>query len=157
MKNVRFLMILVALVAVTLACGLPAPAATATPGSDSVSATTEAPVEEPTADVAVEPTAAGSNSYETEFPLPADVTNFTSLPDGMVNFQVKMSVKDALKFYQDALTKEGYTERPLLTSTTDTTLSTVFDGHESGKAIVIQAVDLGGGNLNISIRLEAVN
>jgi hypothetical protein len=32
----------------------------------------------------------------------------------------------------------------------------VFDGHESGKAIVVQGVDLGDGMVNISIRLEDV-
>jgi hypothetical protein len=32
----------------------------------------------------------------------------------------------------------------------------VFDGHSSGKSVVIQGVDLGSGTLNINIRLENV-
>lgn len=162
MKKARLWIILVLLTAVTLACSLPTIGATPTPAEDAVSATAEAPDEEPTAEeVEAEPTKdTGSDSgktYDTEFPLPDDVSNFTALADGMINFQTKMSLNDALDFYKEALTNEGYTERSLLTVTSDTTFSTVFDGHKSGKAIVIQAVDLGGGNLNISIRLEAIN
>jgi hypothetical protein len=162
MKTTRLWIILVLLVAMSLACGLPTIGAKPTPTeAETISATTEAPDEEPTADNAAEPTEdKGSDSgkeYDTEFPLPDDVSNFTALADGMINFQTKMSIKDALDFYKEALTNEGYTERPLLTVTSDTTFSTVFDGHKSGKAIVVQAVDLGGGNLNISIRLEAIN
>lgn len=161
MKKARLWIILVVLAATTLACALPIIAPTATPEDDSVSVTAETPDEEPTADEAAEPTKdSGSDNggkYDTEFPLPDDVSNFTALADGMINFQTKMSLKDALDFYKEALTNEGYTERSLLTVTSDTTFSTVFDGHKSGKAIVVQAVDLGGGNLNISIRLEAIN
>ena len=49
--------------------------------------------------------------------------------------------------------KLGYAERDLLTVTSDTTFSMVFDGHESGKAISVQGVDLGDGTVNISIAL----
>lgn len=162
MKTARLWMILALLTAMTLACSIPTIGSTPTPADDAVSATAEAPDEEPTAeDIEAAPTKdTGSDSgetHDTEFPLPDDVSNFTALPDGMINFQTTMSLSDALDFYKDALTKEGYTERSLLTVTSDTTFSTVFDGHKSGKAIVVQAVDLGGGNLNISIRLEAVN
>jgi hypothetical protein len=60
---------------------------------------------------------------------------------------------DAVKFYRDQFGKLGYTERDLLTVTSSTTFSMVFDGHASGKAISIQGVDLGGGSINISIAL----
>jgi hypothetical protein len=32
----------------------------------------------------------------------------------------------------------------------------VWDGHPSGKAIVVQGVDLGDGSVNVNIRLEDV-
>jgi hypothetical protein len=67
-----------------------------------------------------------------------------------------MSLDDAMKFYKDALTKSGYKERTILTVTSDTTFSMVYDGHKSGKAIVVQGVDLQDGSVNISIRLEGV-
>ena len=97
----------------------------------------------------------GEASVKTDFPLPDGATNVQEM-GGSTNFQVKMSLDEAMKFYMDTLTREGYTERPILTVTSDTTFSMVFDGHESGKAIVVQGVDLGDGTVNVNIRLEDV-
>ena len=100
----------------------------------------------------------GSNNggHDTKFPLPSSVSNFTDMGNGGINFQTKTSLKDAIAFYREAFTKAGYKERSINTAITDTTFSMVFDGHASGKAIVIQGVDLGGGNTNINIRFEDV-
>ena len=92
---------------------------------------------------------------DSEFPMPDGAFNVTNI-GGTTNFQVKMSLSDAMKFYQDALTKSGYKERAILTVTSDTTFSMVYDGHKSGKAIVVQGIDLQDGSVNISIRLEGV-
>ncbi len=97
----------------------------------------------------------GGTEVKTGFPLPDGATNVQDL-GGTTNFQVKMTLDDAMKFYVDALTKAGYTERPILTVTSETTFSMVFDGHESGKAIVVQGVDMGDGTVNVNIRLEDV-
>jgi hypothetical protein len=101
---------------------------------------------------------AGSStgSFDTEFPLPASVSNFTDTGDGSVNFQTNLSVEEAVAFYRDALAKAGLTERTINTAITDTTFSLVFDGDLSGKAVVVQGVDLGGGTTNINIRYENV-
>jgi len=90
---------------------------------------------------------------KSEFPLPDGATNITDM-GGTTNFQAKMSLDEAMKFYMDKFTSSGYTERSILTVTSDTTFSMVFDGHESGKAIVVQGVDLGDGSVNVNIRLE---
>lgn len=95
-------------------------------------------------------------AYDTEFPLPPEISNFTTMGNGGINFQTEMSLEDAIAFYREEFTKAGYKERKLLTVTSDTTFSMVFDGHASGKAIVIQGVDLGSGNINVNIRLEDV-
>lgn len=89
----------------------------------------------------------------TEFPLPADASNVISMGSDIVNFQTKLSLDEAMKFYLDEFDKKGYTERDGFTVTTDTTFSMVIDGHESGKAITVQGVDLGDGTVNISISL----
>jgi hypothetical protein len=115
------------------------------PTEESLEATTEAPTEEST----------DGGNFDTEFPIPDDAQNFADV-GGTVNFQTGMSLDDALAFYRDAFAGQGYTERSLLTSTTDTTFSIVFDGHPSGEAIVVQAVDLGTNTTNVSIRLEDV-
>ena len=52
-------------------------------------------------------------------------------------------------------TEKGLTERTLLTATTDTTFSMVFDGWPNGKALVMQGVDLGVSR-NVNIRFEDI-
>jgi hypothetical protein len=166
MNKTRLWIVLAALAAASLACnaisggtkapqpaggntggGTPAPQ----PTSGDSGGATVAP-SQPTAD----DNSGKTNSYNTEFPLPSDVSNFMELGEDSINFQTKMSLKDVMAFYQDAFSKENYKERKLLTVTSDTTFNLVFDGHKSGKAIVIQGVDLGG-STNVNIRLEAVN
>ncbi len=90
---------------------------------------------------------------QTEFPVPDDAANMINMGDDIVNFQTNLSLDEAMNFYRDEFGKLGYTERDLLTVTSDTTFSMVFDGHESGKAISVQGVDLGDGTVNISIAL----
>jgi hypothetical protein len=90
---------------------------------------------------------------QTDFPVPDDASNMINMGNDIVNFQTKLSLNDVMKFYRDEFGKLGYTERDLLTATSDTTFSMVFDGHESGKAITVQGVDLGDGSVNISIAL----
>jgi len=67
-----------------------------------------------------------------------------------------MSQEDVLKFYRDEYASRGYTERELLTTISDGVFSIVFDGDPSGKAVVIQSVDLGDGSSTVAIRLEDV-
>jgi hypothetical protein len=90
---------------------------------------------------------------ETDFPLPDDASNLINMGNDIVNFQTKLSLDEAMKFYREEFGQLDYTERDLLTVTSDTTFSMVFDGHESGKAISVQGVDLGDGSVNISIAL----
>jgi hypothetical protein len=98
----------------------------------------------------------GASGYNTKFPLPGNVSNFTDTGNNSINFQTTMSLKDTIAFYRDALTKEGLTERTVNTAITDTTFSMVFDGDPSGQSIVVQGVDLGNGKTNVNIRYEKV-
>ena len=93
---------------------------------------------------------------ESEFPLPDDAFNVINMGSDVTNFQTKMSLDDSMKFYKDEFAKLGYTEREILTVTSSTTFSMVYDGHESGKAIAVQGVDLGDGSTNISITLSDI-
>ena len=94
--------------------------------------------------------------YDTDFPLPAGVSNFTKTGDDGINFQTTLSLDASLAFYRDAFTKAGLTERTINTAISDTTFSVVFDGDSTGKAIVVQGVDLGNGSTNINVRHEDV-
>jgi hypothetical protein len=95
-------------------------------------------------------------SFDTDFPLPASVSDFIDTGDGSINFQTNLSIEDGVAFYREAMGNAGLTERTINTAITDTTFSLVFDGDPSGEAIVVQGVDLGGGMTNINIRYEAV-
>ena len=97
----------------------------------------------------------GSN-VKSNFPMTADASNFTDMGDGSILFYTKMSQANVLKFYRDAYAAKGYKERTVNTSISDTTFSMVFDGDPSGKAIVIQSVNLGNGSSTVAIRLEAM-
>jgi hypothetical protein len=102
------------------------------------------------------PGSSGSSGYNTKFPLPDSVINFTDTGNGSINFQTKMSVTDTIAWYRAEFVKTGLRERTSNTAITASTFSMVFDGDPSGLAIVIQGVDLGNGLTNVNIRYEKV-
>jgi len=99
----------------------------------------------------------GSNpSINSEFPMTEDAFNIIEAGDGTVIYYTKLSGEQAMQFYRDEYTVRGYTEREILTVVAEGTFSMVFDGDPSGKAVVVQSVDLGDGSRTIAIRLENV-
>lgn len=97
-----------------------------------------------------------NSSVSSDFPMTADAFNVVEVGDGSIVYYTKLSADDAMKFYRDTYTAMGYTEREILTVVAEGTFSIVFDGDPSGKAVVIQSVDLGDGTRTIAIRLEDV-
>ena len=146
MKRNRVLIFLVVLLTISLACGLFG-------GGSSGSDETIPSGEESQPG---ESTSSGSVAYNTEFPLPPNVDNFAELGDGAINYQTEMGLDDVVAFYRDAFKNAGYIERDILTGITEDTFSIVWDGHPSGKAIVVQGVDLGNGTVNVNVRFEDV-
>jgi hypothetical protein len=111
------------------------------------------------ATVACGASASGSGvggAYDTQFPLPASVSNFTDTGNDSINFQTKSSLLDMVAFYRAAFSEAGLSERSITTAITETTFSLVFDGDPSGKAVVVQGVDMGNGTTNVNIRYEDV-
>ena len=98
----------------------------------------------------------GGGTPDSGFPMTADAFNVTELGDGSLLYYTKLSLEDVMAFYRAEYTSQGYTEREILTSVSEGVFSMVFDGDASGKAVVIQSVDLGDGNRTVSIRLEEV-
>ena len=90
------------------------------------------------------------------FPITADAYNVVDLGDGSLLYYTKLPQEDILKFYRDEYVSRGYTERALLTTISDGVFSIVFDGDPSGKAVVIQSVDLGDGSCTVAISLTDV-
>ena len=153
MKKYRILLVIVVLVLASLACqGLSKKGGDTAPSSD-------APVPE---SVTVNPSSSSNedsgvnNSSDSNFPMTKDAFNVINVGDGTVLYYTKMSVEDVMNFYRDEYTARGYTEREILTVVSDGVFSMVFDGDPSGKAVVIQSVDLGDGSRTITIRLEDV-
>ena len=148
MKYQRLFLALAILALASLACQA-LTGGGAAPGGESSSETQPSGNESSTGGGNADTSASG-------FPVTADAYNVIDIGDGSVLFYTKMSLGEVMEFYRDVYISQGYTERGLLTVTSDTTFSMVFDGDPSGKAVVIQSVDLGDGSCTVSIRLEDV-
>jgi hypothetical protein len=144
---------LIALLALLTACGGSPPQTETAPQPAPATSAPEPASQPETATQSEEPPAPAATT-QTEFPLPEDVTNPIDLGDGAINFQTTLSLPDVVSFYRFAFIGEGLVERELLTSVEETTFNLVFDGHASGKAIVVQGVDLGNGTVNVNLRFE---
>jgi hypothetical protein len=102
------------------------------------------------------PNDTGNNSIDTDFPMTADAYNGMDTGNGSILYYTKLSAEEAMDFYRQEYTGRGYIERETSTVVSDGIFSMVFDGDPSGKAVVIQSVDIGDGSRTISIRLEDV-
>jgi hypothetical protein len=96
------------------------------------------------------------SNVSSQFPMTPDAYNVVEVGDDSLIYYTKMSADEAMQFYRDEYTSQGYTEREDLTVVPDGMFSMVFDGDSSGKSVVIQSVDLGDGSRTIAIRLEDV-
>ncbi len=146
MKHNRMLVFLVVLLSASLACGL-----FGSGGNSSDETIPSGGGGQPGGS-----TGGDSGAYDTEFPMPPNVDNFADLGDGAINYQTTMELTDVVAFYRDAFKSAGYVERDILTGISEDTFSIVWDGHPSGKAIVVQGVDLGDGRANVNARFDDV-
>lgn len=153
MKKYGVFLAILALVFASLACQ------TILSGNDTDQTESLPPVDSSNDFSTAPPEPSGDSGFsfggDSEFPMPDDATNIVSVA-GTVNYQTQLSLDEVMAFYRDYYGKQGLTERELLTTVTDGVFSFVFDGHESGKAIVIQGVDLGDGTMNVNISLQDV-
>jgi hypothetical protein len=78
------------------------------------------------------------------------------LDEDSINYQTSMSLTDIVDFYRSEFESAGYDERDITTVIDDTTISIVWDGHPSGRAIVVQGVDLSNGSRNVNVRFEDI-
>ena len=153
MKNYRMFAVIAVLVLASLVCqalsgiGGKSQPPSGSPGSN----------DSPTQDSGPASNGTGNgDSSDSGFVMTADAYNVTNIGDGSLLYYTKLSLEDVMKFYRDEYTAKGYKERELLTVVSDGTFSMVFDGDPSGKAIVIQSVDLGDGSRTVAIRFEDV-
>jgi hypothetical protein len=156
MKNSRLFLAVAVFVLASLACqtvtGGGSPQAPSFP-SGGIDGTVE-PGDTGGAPTPSDSSGGGSSKGSTDFPMPSDASDIFDFGSDTVNFQTKMTLDESMAFYRKEYGKQGFTERAIQTVTSKSTFSMVFDGHASGKALVVQGVDLGDGTTNISIRLE---
>lgn len=154
MKQYRIFLALTVLVVASLACNALA-GRKADPAAPQESSS-GGQVDQPTESAPPVENGSSNTTVKTDFPMTSDAYNTVDIGDGSLLYYTKMSMDDVLKFYRDEYTARGYTERELLTTVSDGVFSIVFDGDPSGKAVVIQSVDLGDGSRTVAIRLEDV-
>lgn len=154
MKQYRIFLALTVLVVASLACNaLTGRKADSAAPQESSSG---GQVDQPTESAPPIDNGSSNTTVKTDFPMTDDAYNTIDVGDGSLLYYTKLSMDDVLKFYRDEYTAKGYTERELLTTVSDGVFSIVFDGDPSGKAVVIQSVDLGDGSRTVAIRLEDV-
>jgi len=151
MKHYRIYLAIAALVVASLACQ------SVLGGRDEMPTAPSNESTQPTAS-SNDDSSSDTVTTSTDFPITSDAFNLTEIGDGSIVYYTKLSMDDALKFYREEYTARGYKEREILTvvDSASGTFSIVFDGDPSGKAVVIQSVDLGDGSRTIAIRLEDV-
>ena len=148
-RKLAFILITTALAVATLACNLQL---SSPEGITQSSTTSTEPTQPPEEDNAVEE----GKEYDTIFPLPDNVQNFTGEnEDGVAIFQTNFSPQEIVTFYRETFAEQGLTERKILTVIEDETFSLVFDGWSNGRAIIIQGVGMGE-STNVTIRFEDV-
>jgi hypothetical protein len=146
MKKKSILLALVALLLASLACqtimgGGNGPAF---PGSGS-----DAPTAPPSTGDGGSITVGG----EAPFPVTGDAFNVVSTSES-VTYQTQLSSDDVVKFYQDEFGKLGYSEDKSMAVNFGGAFTMGFDGHESGRKIVIGGAAVGDGSTSVTIVLQ---
>lgn len=90
---------------------------------------------------------------ESDFPVASDAFNLASTPD-TVTYQTKLSSDDVVKFYQDEFGKAGYTEDATMSVNFAGAFTMAFDGHDSGRKIIIAGAPVGDGSTSVTVTLQ---
>ena len=90
---------------------------------------------------------------DSEFPITSDAFNVVSTPDTVV-YQTKLSSDDVVKFYQDEFGKLGYTEDTTMSVNFAGAFTMGFDGHDSGRKIILAGAPVGDGSTSVTITLQ---
>lgn len=94
------------------------------------------------------------NSYNGEWPIP-NGAYLINEPGRFLHFQVDMSQNEVMDFYLTELQARGYKDRPISSDYdgSDGIASIVFDGHESGRQILVTIQDRDSNSVYVEIGL----
>lgn len=90
---------------------------------------------------------------ESPFPVTSDAFNVFSTSE-TVTYQSNLSSDEIIQFYQDEFGKMGYTENASMTANFQGIFTMGFDGHESGRLIVIAGAPLDDGSVQVTLALQ---
>ena len=95
-----------------------------------------------------------SNSYNGEWPIPEGAYLISEFGE-FLQFQVDMSQNEVMDFYLTELRARGYEDRPISSDYdgSDGFASIVFDGHESGRQILVTIEDRDSNSVYVGIGL----
>ncbi|HSM71462.1 MAG TPA: hypothetical protein VK851_07965, partial [Anaerolineales bacterium] len=96
----------------------------------------------------------GVRPVHSDYPMTVDAYNVLDVGDGNILYYTNLSLDEVMEFYRAEYESRGYIEDELLTVESDVAFSMVFDGDPSGRALVIQSVDLDDDSRSVTIRLE---
>jgi hypothetical protein len=131
---------------------LPAPTDTPTPAN----ATPPSPTSPPIGTEQENEEAPEQVDYDTVFPLPENVQNFTGEGgESQINFQTSLTMDEVIAFYRQAFAEMDLSEYEILTAIEEEGFSVVFTGWPNGEELVIQGVAFGE-STNVNVRLEEV-
>ena len=95
-----------------------------------------------------------SNSYNGEWPIPEGAYLISEFGE-FLQFQVDMSQNEVMDFYLTKLHARGYNDRSISSDYdgSDGFASIVFDGHESGRQILVTIQDRDSNSVYVEIGL----
>lgn len=90
---------------------------------------------------------------DAEFPITSDAFNVVSTPDTVI-YQTQLSSDEVVKFYQDEFGSLGYTEDSTMSVNFAGAFTMGFDGHDSGRKIIVAGAPGGDGSTSVTITLQ---
>ncbi len=95
-----------------------------------------------------------SNSYNGEWPIP-EGAYLINEPGKFLHFQVDMSQNEVMDFYLTEFQARGYKDRPIISDYdgSDGFAAIVFDGHQSGRQILVTIQDRDSNSVYVEIGL----
>jgi hypothetical protein len=90
---------------------------------------------------------------ESPFPTTSDAFNVFSTSE-TVTYQSNMSSDEIIQFYKDEFGKLGYTEDSSMEANFQGIFTMGFDGHESGRKIVVAGAPLNDGSIQVTLAFQ---
>jgi len=94
------------------------------------------------------------SEIEKNFPLPDSEIIIINHVGGTLNLKTRLQVEEVIDFYRDTYGEMGLTERASETDIIETNANLVFDGHESGKTVIVQVAGRDNELTQVTIRME---